>query len=175
MALDDTTEAGLRALLDRARVLVGGDEGSVLLLDGEARELVFTLTVGSPRSEATLRGQRVPLGQGITGLAAATCAVQIGAPTYVDVEQSRRADGQEGQPAAVLAAPMLARTGLVGVLTTVSFAPEHAFTGAHAELYAALGAVAAGIVAGGERVELDAATVTDATAALVAALERSRG
>ena len=45
------------------------------------RELVFAMTVGSGGSEDTLAGQRVPVGEGLTGLAALTHEVQIGVPT----------------------------------------------------------------------------------------------
>ena len=59
-----------------------GAQGSLLVLDEKKKELVFAMTIGSRSSEMTLIGQRVPLGKGITGLAAQMREVQIGAPTF---------------------------------------------------------------------------------------------
>ena len=54
----------------------------MLLYDETRQWLVFALTAGNAQSEMKLRGQMVPLGQGITGLAAATSDLQIGTTTY---------------------------------------------------------------------------------------------
>jgi GAF domain-containing protein len=136
--------AVLRLLVELAVQHVGGDEGSLMVLDAKRRQLVFAMTTGE--SERMLIGQHVPLGKGLTGLAAVTREVQIGAPTFKDVKQRKRADSASGQPTAVIAAPMLIRDELVGVITAVSFDPRKRFTATDASLYAKTASVAAVIV-----------------------------
>jgi GAF domain-containing protein len=140
--------AVLRLLIELCAQVIGAEEGSLLVLDrGESppRDLVFAMTVGSSESERALRGQRVPLGEGITGLAALTHEVQIGAPLYDGVRQAQRGDAAPGQPSSVIAAPMLAGDELVGVITAVTFQPGRRFTPEDAALYAR-GASVAGLV-----------------------------
>jgi GAF domain-containing protein len=135
----------LRLLIELGAQVVGADEGSLLVLDDKRQELVFAMTIGSGASEEALIGQRVPLGKGITGLAAQTREVQIGAPSF----HTRQAKGHASpadQPRAVLAAPMLIADRLIGVLTAVSFAPTRRFTGADALLYGRIAAVAGVVV-----------------------------
>ena len=101
-----TPEAAvLRLLVELAVQHVGADEGSLLVLDGKRNRLLFAMTTGE--SERTLVGQHVPLGKGLTGLAAVSREVQIGAPTFKDIKQRKRAGSAAGQPTAVIAAPML--------------------------------------------------------------------
>ena len=135
----------LRLLIELGAQVVGAEEGSLLVLDEKKQELVFAMTIGSQLSEKALIGQRVPLGKGITGLAAQTHEVQIGAPTF----RARQAKGHAAaatQPQAVLAAPMLIADRLIGVLTAVSFAPDKRFTSADALLYGRIAAVAGVVV-----------------------------
>ncbi len=136
--------AVLRVLLELAVQHVGGEEGSLMVLDAKRNQLVFAMTIGD--SEKTLIGQRVPLGKGLSGLAAVTREVQIGAPTFKDVKQRKRADSASGQPTAVIAAPMLIRDEVVGVITAVSFDEQKRFTPADASLYAKTAAIAAVVV-----------------------------
>jgi GAF domain-containing protein len=117
------------------------------VLDEPAQTLIFAMTIGDAESASALRGQRVPLGQGITGLAAATQEVQIGAPTYKDIQQSVRADGQTGGPSAVMAAPIMVEERLIGVLTAVSFAETKRFTTDEAKLFGGFAAIS-GVVIG---------------------------
>jgi sigma-B regulation protein RsbU (phosphoserine phosphatase) len=135
----------LRLLIELGGQFVGAEEGSLLVLDDEARELVFAMTVGSGASEEALVGQRVPLGAGITGLAAQTHEVQIGAPTF-DTDQAAEHKTAEGRPKSVLAAPMLIGDRLVGVITAVSFRPDKRFGSADATLYGRIAAVAGVVV-----------------------------
>jgi GAF domain-containing protein len=135
----------LRLLIELGAQIVGAEEGSLLVHDEKRRELVFAMTIGSTSSEMALIGQRVPLGKGITGLAAQTHEVQIGAPTF----RTRQAKGHTAaanQPQAVLAAPMLIADRLIGVLTAVSFAPGKRFASADALLYGRIAAVAGVVV-----------------------------
>ena len=100
------------------------------------------MTVGSRESEQALLGQGVPLGEGIVGLAAVTHEVQLGSPTYDGVAQARRGEADPSQPAAVLAAPVLSRDELLGVITAVRFEPAGPFTKQDARLYGRAATVA---------------------------------
>jgi GAF domain-containing protein len=137
-------EAVLRLLVETAVQYAGAEEGSLLVPDGRKNQLLFAMTTSE--SEKTLIGQHVPIGKGLTGLAAATREVQIGAPTFKDIKQRKRAGSTSGQPTAVIAAPMLIRDELVGVITAVSFDPRKRFTASDASLYAKIASVAAVIV-----------------------------
>jgi GAF domain-containing protein len=138
--------AVLRLLIELGAQFVGAEEGSLLVLDEKQQELVFAMTVGNASSEKALTGQRVPLGKGITGLAAQTHEVQIGAPTFKTGQARRGKAGKADQPQAVLAAPMLIADRLIGVLTVISFDREKRFTGSDALLYGRLAAVAGVVV-----------------------------
>jgi putative methionine-R-sulfoxide reductase with GAF domain len=147
LGISGTSQEGmiLRLLIELGAQIVGAQEGSLLVLDEKRQELVFAMTIGSTSSETALIGQRVPLGKGITGLAAQTHEVQIGAPTF----RTRQAKGHNtaaNQPQAVLAAPMLIADRLIGVLTAVSFAPDKRFASADALLYGRIAAVAGVVV-----------------------------
>lgn len=138
-------EAVLRLLIELGIQVVGAEEGSLLVLDEAAGDLVFAMTVGSKTSEQALAGQRVPLGQGITGLAAATREVQLGAPKFSQVQQARDRSETEG-PQSVIAAPMIVGESVVGVITAVTFAQGKRFGSREAELYGKLAAVAGVVV-----------------------------
>jgi len=138
-------EAVLRLLIELGIQVVGAEEGSLLVLDEQAGDLVFAMTVGSKTSEQALAGQRVPLGQGITGLAAATREVQLGAPTFSQVQQALERGASEG-PQWVIAAPMVVGESVVGVITAVTFAQGKRFGSREAELYGKLAAVAGVVV-----------------------------
>jgi transcriptional regulator with GAF, ATPase, and Fis domain len=135
----------LRMLIELGCEVVGGQEGSLLVYDKEDDVLRFAMTVGDPESEKKLRGQAVPLGAGLTGLAAATLEVQTGAPTFKDVEQQQR-KGDASTPDAVIAAPMVSGDELVGVVTAVSFEDGKRFSSRDARLYAGFAAIAAIVV-----------------------------
>ena len=138
-------EAILRLLIEFGAQFVGAQEGSLLVLDEEKNELVFAMTIGSRSSEKTLIGQRVPLGKGITGLAAQMREVQIGAPTF-KTRQAKSRRGAPEEPQAVLAAPMLIADRTIGVLTAVSFEPGKRFTSKDAAIYGRIAAVAGVVV-----------------------------
>ncbi|MEI7591093.1 MAG: GAF domain-containing protein [Deltaproteobacteria bacterium] len=129
-----TEEKVLRLLIETGVQIVGGAEGSLLALDEKTNELRFLMTVGSKSSEEALIGQCVPLGKGITGLAASTHEVQIGAPTFADIKQSEERADKSSLPEAVIAAPMLIGDMLIGVITVVSFEKGKRFAGNDAKL-----------------------------------------
>jgi GAF domain-containing protein len=145
-----TPEAAvLRLMVQLAVQAVEGDEGSLLVFDPEARDLTFVMTYGSDESESVLIGQRVPLGKGITGLAAETGEVQIGAPTFKDVDQTEAV----GQIQSVIAAPMMLDDRLMGVITAISNRAEKRFSIENAELYAAVATIAAVMVDQNQRLK----------------------
>lgn len=113
-------ETVLRLLLELGMRVVGAEEASLLVHEPRENALVFVMTIGRHESEQVLRGQKVPLGRGVTGLAAVTGEVQIGAPTYKDLDYAERVN-EKGEPEAVIAAPMLKGDELIGVITAVSF------------------------------------------------------
>ena len=133
-------ELVLRLLIQLGAQVVNAQEGSLLVYDPEKNDLVFAMTVGGAD---TLMGQRVPLDKGLTGLAAATREVQIGAPTFMGVKQG---DGHATGPSGVIAAPMLVADDLVGVITAVTFEPGRRFSSNDGELYGRLAAVAGVVV-----------------------------
>ena len=138
-----TEEHVLQLLIELGAQVVDASEGSLLVYDKVKKDLVFVMTVGGSQ---TLLGQRVPLNGGLTGLAAATREVQIGAPTFTGVKQaSDKSAGGQG-PEAVIAAPMLIGDELVGVVTAVSFAHGKRFTARDGELYGRLATVAGVVV-----------------------------
>lgn len=133
-------EGVLRLLLETAIRTVDAAEGSVLAYDRDANDLRFVMTVNGP---GNLVGQRVPIGAGLTGLAALTHEVQIGAPTYRTVDDANKATGVEGEPSAVIAAPMVSGDQLIGVLTAVRFKPGHRFTTDDGRAYGNFATIAA--------------------------------
>jgi len=132
----------LRLLIESGMNVVEAEEGSLLVLDEASQTLRFAMTVGNSDSEKKLLGQSVPLGKGLSGLAAATREVQIGAPTFKDITQHERLEGDGNEPEAVIAAPMLVGDDLIGVLTAVTFVRGKRFSGKQAELYGRFAIVA---------------------------------
>jgi len=135
----------LRMLIEIGCEVVGGQEGSLLVPDDDGKSLHFVMTVGDEESAKKLEGQKVPLGAGLTGLAAATHEVQTGAPTFTDIEQRKR-EGDSSKPDAVIAAPMVLGDDLVGVITAVSFENGKRFSSRDARIYAGFAAIAAVVV-----------------------------
>lgn len=140
----------LRLLIELGAQIVGAQSGSLLVLDDDGKDLVFAMAVGDEETARVLPGQRVPVGKGITGLAAQTHEVQIGSPTYAGVKQARSKGTSTGAPSVVMAAPMLIDDELIGVITAASFDPEKRFSASDAQLYARLATVA-GVVVGQHR------------------------
>jgi GAF domain-containing protein len=132
----------LRLLLETGIHLVDADEGSLLAYDAAKRVLRFVMTAGSRSSEQVLLGQTIPVGNGLSGLAAATGEVQIGAPVYHDIAQKRRRRGGPQEPEAVIAAPIVAGETLLGVMTAVSFRDGRRFSHDDGKLMGRFGAIA---------------------------------
>ena len=104
--------------------LLDADEGSLLVFRKDRRELQFVATIGGKVGD-TLVGKTVPLGKGITGMAAMTGEIQT----------ASRATGKnlfsiqdDGEPNSVIAAPIMLDDELIGVMTAVSFRKEKEFS-----------------------------------------------
>jgi GAF domain-containing protein len=131
----------LRLLLETGIHLVEADEGSLLVYEPAKRVLRFAMTAGDRAAERGLIGQTVPVGKGLTGLAAVTGEVQVGAPTYHDIEQKQRRGGKS-EPEAEIAAPIVAGETLLGVMTAVSFRAGRRFSQKDGRIMSRFGAIA---------------------------------
>ena len=132
-ALED--DALLHLIMEIGVEMMRADEGSLLLLDREKKELEFMITIGPSESAKTLKGQRFSMHQGISGLAASTGEPQTGSPSYRGVKQPRHEKEKQLELTAVLAAPMIVEDNVVGVITAVSYQKERVFSSNDAQLY----------------------------------------
>ena len=114
----------LALFADLARAATNSDESSILLLDQASDVLRFIATMSREGAETKLIGYAVPMGEGITGLAAKSGDLQIGAPTYDDKELSEAT----GDVKHVVAAPIIGRHGLLGAATAISFERADSYT-----------------------------------------------
>jgi len=135
---DPGEQATLETAIRSAIAATDADEGSILLLVDEDRQLEFTMCCTRAGINAGLIGQRVPVTQGLVGMAIQSGETQIGAPTYAGVAQAAQSDGAVLNPSSVLAAPLLHGERALGVMTLVSFNPRFRFTLAHAVHYEAV-------------------------------------
>ena len=127
--------------------VVSGSQGAFLSVDKDRNLLRFEavavcaglLPIIDTISER-LVGKSVPIGEGVTGRAAATREVQFA--TSADGSIFSRVDG-DGKPNAVLAVPVLKGEELVGVMTAVCFDREHELSGTAKDTYVAAAQIAA--------------------------------
>ena len=123
--------------------MMNADEGSLLVYRKDLRVLQFAATVGSSSSAEPLVGKTVPIGKGITGMAAMTGEVQTasrGGSNLFNVED-------DGSPNSVIAAPILLKDELIGVITAVSFDNEKAFSSQDCQFFAMLAQLGAIVIA----------------------------
>ncbi|MFE1515961.1 GAF domain-containing protein [[Kitasatospora] papulosa] len=113
----------LQSVVDVARAIFGAAASSVCLLDEEADELVFQAVSGE--GEAFLVGRRFPAGRGIAGWVATS-----GEPMVVD-DLSRNAsfdrslaESTEYVPDALMAAPLISESRVLGVLEVLDPSPQ---------------------------------------------------
>jgi diguanylate cyclase (GGDEF)-like protein len=124
-------ENSIRGVLDRVMEHVGSFFGplnwSILLVDGDANELVFTVVVG--KAAEALTGRRVPVGEGIAGWVA-----RHGKPAIVDMAQSdprfsERFDAISGfVTESIVAVPLLAGGKVFGVIELLNRLDGKAFS-----------------------------------------------
>lgn len=139
-AIGQAMATGIRA--------IGADEGSLLLAPTGSRSLVFAIVADADGAiadrDTALLGKTVPIGEGVTGMAAFTRDVQSAADGDGGV-QFHRVRG-DGKPHAVLAAPVLYGDTLLGVLTAVSFSRRTTFTCEHGRTYGMSANAVAGLL-----------------------------
>ncbi len=103
----------LETALRLAEEVVRAETSSIWELDEERHELFFRIVRG--RAASDIRGLRVPLGQGIVGSVALSGVAE--AVNDVAADPRWRGDTQaEFQTRAILAVPLVARAGVIGVL-----------------------------------------------------------
>jgi GAF domain-containing protein len=113
----------LQSVVEVARAIFGAQASSVFLLDEEADELVFRAVAG--QGEEFLVGRRFPAGSGIAGWVATS-----GEPMIVD-DLARNtafdreiAESTEYVPDALMAAPLISGTRVLGVLEVLDPSPQ---------------------------------------------------
>ena len=148
---DSQASRALRLVLRLAVTIVGADEGSLLVHDPSAGDFCFVMTEGAHGRCSVLRGQRVPLGHGPVGLAAATHEVHTGAPVFHDIYESKQLAAAGPQPEAEIAAPVLVEDRLFGVLTAVAFGAGRRFGAREAQTYGGFAAIAGVLVEQAQR------------------------
>ena len=122
-------------------VIMGADEGSLLILRKAEHDLQFAANVGSSSPDALI-GKTVPLGKGVTGMAAMLGEVQTasrGIGNFFRVEN-------DGAPNSVIAAPVMLDDELIGVITAVSFAPGKEFSSRDCQVYSMLAQLGAIVI-----------------------------
>lgn len=113
----------LQSVVETARAIFGAAASSIFLLDEPAGELVFQAVAGE--GEEFLVGRRFPAGRGIAGW-----VVSSGEPMVVDdLTQDRSfardlAESTRYVPNALMAAPLLDASGVLGVLEVLDPAPQ---------------------------------------------------
>ena len=147
---DKNTQFVLEQLIQIGLKILSASQGSLLVAEPDKKNLRFAMVASKPglaniqRLFAQLVGKTVPIGEGITGMAALTH----------DVQTSTRASGGEkfyhvrgdGSPSAVLAAPMLIGDQLIGVMTAVRFDRGRPFSSEECRTYGMFANIAAVVV-----------------------------
>lgn len=139
--LEQLIQIGLRIL--------NATQGSLLIVEPDRKKLKFAMVASRPGLTklhswfVDLVGKTVPVGEGVTGMAALTHDVQTSTRSSGDYFFHVRGDGS---PNAVMAAPMLIGDHLVGVITAVSFDRRKSFTAEECRLYGMFANIAAVVV-----------------------------
>ena len=147
---DKSMQFVLEQLIQIGLKILNASQGSLLVVEPDKKNLRFGMVASKPglaniqRSFASLVGKTVPIGEGVTGMAALTH----------DIQTSTRASGGEkfyhvrgdGSPNAVLAAPMLIGEDLIGVMTAVRFDRGNPFSTEECRAYGMFANIAAVVV-----------------------------
>ncbi|MCW2995968.1 MAG: SpoIIE family protein phosphatase [Conexibacter sp.] len=137
---DDGPDAGMLALLEQACELVGGQRGSLLLLDPDRRFLTMVHRLGSDADE--LVGWQQPVDDGVAG----ACARNGSAIIVDDVATDPRVSSlRSPADASLVVVPLRVRGAVVGVLH-VGADRRAAFEDEHVVLLAAIGDRAAAVI-----------------------------
>ena len=131
--LDFTTALAANAL--------GGEASSLLLVDSETQELVYAISHGTAAD--TLRGRRVPFGEGVTGWVAQNGQATIVNDTSRDSRYSSRTDAERGFTTRnILCAPLQVKDRTLGVLQVLNKEGDLDFDAEDADWLMALAAQA---------------------------------
>lgn len=144
----------LTELLERARAVLDADTATLLLADGDSRELVVAAARGL--EEELWQGVRVPVGRGFAGRVAAHRSPVI--LNSVDGESGISSALAEKGVRALLGVPLVAAGAVVGVLHVGALAPRQ-FSGDDAELLQ-LAAERAAVAVASQRARADRAAAT---------------
>jgi phosphoserine phosphatase RsbU/P len=137
---DEDPDSGMRALLEQARELVGGQRSSLLLIDPDRRQLTMMLGLGA--EDAAPVGWNQPIDAGISG-----ACVSTGRALIVDhVQDDPRVGSGESPAGSLVVIPLRVRGEVIGVLHVGADQPR-SFTGEHVALLAAIGDRAAAVIA----------------------------
>jgi signal transduction histidine kinase len=117
--------ARLQTILAAALRLLGGDEGSVQLLDDTGG--VLEIAAASGISEDLVKTERVPVGHGISGHVAATGKALL-LPSALDVERFVGFVEKERKIHGAVCVPLRARGRTIGVLNVNIMSPGRRFT-----------------------------------------------
>ncbi|MEU9357051.1 GAF domain-containing protein [Streptomyces sp. NPDC048301] len=113
----------LQSVVDVARAIFGAAASSVFLLDEEADELVFQAVSGE--GEEFLVGRRFPAGRGIAGWVATSGEPMVVDDLSQDSSFDRSlAESTEYVPDALMAAPLISDTRILGVLEVLDPSPQ---------------------------------------------------
>ncbi len=140
----EVVQASLEALIQIGLRSLGADEGSLLVYRKQENVLEFVQTIGRTRTPPNLVGKTIPLGQGITGMAALTKDIQTA--TRATSQSAFYTVEDDGSPNTVLAAPMLVDDDLIGVITAVSFDTDKVFTSEDCQMFGLLAFVGGVVV-----------------------------
>ncbi|HMQ33853.1 MAG TPA: GAF domain-containing protein, partial [Chloroflexaceae bacterium] len=114
-------------IVERAPVLLDAEEGSLLLLDDDTGELIFSYAAGPAGQQ--LLGQRLPAGKGIAGFVAASGQAAIVNNAGADGRFYRALDGNTGfNTRSILAVPLRGLDGVRGVIEVLNRRDDAPFT-----------------------------------------------
>jgi signal transduction histidine kinase/transcriptional regulator with GAF, ATPase, and Fis domain len=114
-------------IIERVQELFHVEEGSLLLLDEETRELVFTYASGPTGNQ--LLGQRLPSGVGVAGFVASSGQSAIVNDIRADGRFHKATDDDTGfVTRSLLAVPMKGLDGVRGVIEVVNRLDDTPFT-----------------------------------------------
>lgn len=114
-------------IVERAPVLLGAEEGSLLLLDEETGELVFRYAAGPAGHQ--LLGQRLPAGKGVAGFVVSSGQAAIVNNARTDGRFYTAMDGDTGfNTRSILAVPLRGINGVKGVIEVLNRRDDAPFT-----------------------------------------------
>ncbi|MGA9533482.1 MAG: GAF domain-containing protein [Anaerolineales bacterium] len=141
-----TPETDVLVLVDdvlaSALAAVGASDGSLLLVDEETDELVFTVVHGQARERLT--GFRIPIGEGIAGWVAENRVPAVVEDASTDHRFSARVDTTfDFQTRSLACVPMLSADRVLGVIEAINKDYDREFTDQDRDLLQVIGQLAA--------------------------------